>query len=339
MLPRQRSKPGVRGGVRAKAPGAKAPKGRAARPHHAPAGAVKSARSAAPRPAVAQNARSLDPAPRTGAVDRPFTIFDLGVAGDAGAQAHYADPLHYTRTYRDRRHDVDYYVRLARRSGGPVLEYGVGNGRIALHVARASVDVEGIDLSRAMLDDFERRLENEPKSIRARIRLHHGDMRAVRLGRRFPLVIAPFNVFLHLYDRRDVEAFLACVREHLLPDGRFVFDFSIPDVADLARDPDQEYPGPDLVDGRTQELVRYAERFEYDPLRQLLLVRMRYTRSSTGQTFEIPLTHRQFFPREMEALLHYNGFDTILFTADFTDQPADRSVDSIVVSCRLASSP
>ncbi len=50
----------------------------------------------------------------------------------------------------------------------------------------------------------------------------------------------------------------------------------------------------------------------------------------------MPLTHRQFFPREVEALLHYNGFSDIFFTADFTDQPADQWVDSMVVSCRVA---
>ncbi len=50
----------------------------------------------------------------------------------------------------------------------------------------------------------------------------------------------------------------------------------------------------------------------------------------------MPLTHRQFFPRQVEALLHYNGFTDIFFTADFTDLPADQWVDSMVVSCRVA---
>lgn len=275
-----------------------------------------------------------DPAPRAGAIGRPFTIFDIGVATDAGAQAHYADPEYYSRTYRDRRHDIDYYVRLARRSAGPVLEYGIGNGRVALHVARAGVEIEGIDLCQAMLDDFEERLSNEPKAVRSRVRLHHGDMRTTRLDKRFKLAIAPFNAFLHLYDRRDVQAFLEGVREHLEPEGRLVFDFSIPEPADLARNPERDFTAPDLADTETGERVRYSERFEYDPLRQLLLVRMRYTPEDPSRAFEVPLTHRQFFPREMEALLHYNGFEDILFTADFTDQPADRSVDSIVVSCR-----
>lgn len=276
-----------------------------------------------------------DLAPTSGAAEREFTIFDFGYVGDAGATSHYADPHYYAATYRDRRHDVAYYAQKARLCGGPVLEYGVGNGRVALHVARAGIEIDGIDLSQAMLDDFARRLANEPPKTRARVRLHQGDMRSLRLGRRFALVTAPFNAILHLYDRRDFEAFFASVREHLTDDGRFLFDFSVPQPDDLNRDPEQAYAAPAVRHPETGESVSYAERFEYDPLRQLLLARLEFTPQAGSPSFSVPLTQRQIFPREMEALLHYNGFDEILFTADFTDQAADKYVDSIVVSCKL----
>jgi SAM-dependent methyltransferase len=262
------------------------------------------------------------------------TIKDFGAAADDGARGHYDDPAYYSKTYKDRRHDVDYYVRLARESKGPVLEYGVGNGRIALHVARAGIPVFGVDLSRPMLDDFEQRLKLEPKQVRARVSLAQGDMRSYALGKRVPLVYAPFNCFLHLYTRQDVEAFLTRVRAHLAPGGRFVFDFSVPHGEDLSRDPERSYGSPRIRHPTTGELVRYAERFEYDRLRQLLLIWMEFEPEEGGKSWQVPLTHRQFFPREVEALLHYNGFTDILFTADFTDQPADQWVDSMVVSCR-----
>lgn len=264
-------------------------------------------------------------------------MVDFGSADDLGASAHYADARFYHQSYSNRFHDVEHYVELGLAARGTVLEYGIGNGRVALPLARAGVSVWGIDRSRPMLDDLEARLARERPAVRARIRFQEGDMRAVRLRQRFALVIAPFNVILHLYQRRDLEAFLACVRHHLARRARFVFDFSIPVPSDLARDPEQRYAASDLKHPLTGERVTYAERFEYDPLRQLLLVRMEYAPES-GSAFTVPLTHRQYFPREMEALLHYNGFEDILFTADFSDQPADRFVDSIVVSCRAASS-
>lgn len=260
-------------------------------------------------------------------------IKSLGRVGDAGATEHYADPAYYTKTYKDRTHDVEYYVKRARRSKGPVLEYGIGNGRVALAIARAGIAVTGIDLSQPMLDDLATRLTTLPKQQRARVTFHQGDMRELRLKRRFPLVIAPFNCVLHLYERSDMEAFLARVREHLAPGGRLVFDFSVPQGDDLSRDPEKAYSAPRIRHPTTGELTRYAERFEYDRLRQLLLIKLEFSPEGKGKPWTVPLTHRQFFPREMEALLHYNGFSEIFFTADFTDQAADQHVDSLIVDC------
>jgi SAM-dependent methyltransferase len=263
----------------------------------------------------------------------PVKIKSFGRVGDAGATEHYDDALYYTKTYKERTQDVDYYVKLARRSKGPVLEYGIGNGRVALPIARAGIEVTGIDLSQPMLDSLEAHLQSSPKQVRARVRYRQGDMREVRLRQRFPLVIAPFNCVLHLYDRPDMEAFLARVREHLAPEGRFVFDFSVPHGDDLSRDPEKSFGAPRIKHPTTGELTRYAERFEYDRLRQLLLIKMEFTPEGKSKPWTVPLTHRQYFPREMEAMLHYNGFTNIFFTADFTDDAADQHVDSLVVSC------
>ncbi len=264
------------------------------------------------------------------------TLDTLGKVGDLGALAHYADAAYYTETYRYRRQDVAYYVRLARNSGGPVLEYGVGNGRIAIPMIRAGVDVVGVDLSRPMLDSLAARAAHEPPHVRARLRAVHGDMRTTRLDQRFPLVIAGFNTLLHLYERDDFEQLFARVREHLAPDGRFVFDFSVPQAADLAKNPSRSWPAQPFTHPETGQKIGYAERFEYDPVRQLLLVWMRFTPEGDDEPWTVPLTHRQLFPREVEALLHYNAFTDLVWSADFTDQPPDRGTDSMVVSCRLA---
>jgi SAM-dependent methyltransferase len=251
---------------------------------------------------------------------------------DEGAVAHYRDAAYYDKTYGSRRADVDYYVALAKKVGGPILEYGVGNGRVALEIARLGVDVVGIDASRAMLDDLEVKLAKAPR-LKGRFTTRLGDMRRVRLKRRFPLIIAPFNVVLHLYARDDVEQFLARVREHLAPGGRFVFDFSAPRVADLAVDPARKYGAPRVRHPSHGGVVKYAERFEYDDWRQTLWCLMEFTPVDGSPSWEVPLAHRQFFPQEMAALLHYNGFPEQIWTQDFADQPATAEADSLVVTC------
>lgn len=252
-----------------------------------------------------------------------------------GALAHFEDPAYYAQTYARRTADIFHYVELAKGARGPVLEYGVGNGRIAIPMARAGASVVGVDHSRPMLRDLARRLKEEPDEVRARVNARFGDMRKLALRQRFPLVLAPFNVLLHLYTRPDVERFLARVRAHLAPRGRFVMDLSVPVPEDLARDPNVPHRAPRFRHP-TAGVVRYQERFDYDRARQILFVTMELTpEKSPKDAFMVPLAQRQFFPQEWEALLHYNGFEIERLHGDFTGGPFDTQSDVMVVHARV----
>jgi SAM-dependent methyltransferase len=253
----------------------------------------------------------------------------------AGSQAHYEDPCYYTATYANRIADVAFYVELARSVGGPVLEYGVGNGRIALPMARHGSEVVGIDWSRPMLDDVRARLKREPPDVRRSVHLVHGDMRRVRLGRRFPLVICTFNTALHLYTRVDVERFLALVRAHLTPRGRFVVDLSVPPLDELSHDPTRPHHSPRFRHPTAEVTVKYKEHFDYDPVRQVLFVSMEFQPvKEPRDAWVTPLAHRQFFPQEWEALLHYNGFDVERVDGDFMGGPLTKESDVMVWHAR-----
>ncbi len=259
---------------------------------------------------------------------------------EAGARAHFEDAAYYTETYEDRVEDVAFYVRLG-RAFPRVLEYGIGNGRIAIPLARAGTEVTGIDLSTVMLRDLRARLREEAPEVRKRVHAKAGDMRRVRLGQRFPLVLCPFNTALHLYDRPDVEAWLARVREHLEPRGELVFDISMPVLEDLTRDPQKPYRTPPFRHPRAGK-VNYAEHFDYDRVRQILFVSMVFEpvgerggkRDKGSDAFMTPLAHRQFFPREMEALLHYNGFEVVELNGDFAGGPLTPTSETMVFRAR-----
>jgi SAM-dependent methyltransferase len=256
----------------------------------------------------------------------------------AATSAHYEDPTYYTHTYRSRVDDVRYYVDLAVSRKGPVLEYGCGNGRITIPIARSGIEITGIDQSAPMLRDLKARLRAEPPHVRTLVSTKRGDMRAVRTGRAFPLILCPFNAFLHLYTRTDVERFLARVREHLGARGEFVLDVSIPEPSELARDPRRAYHTPRFrypdSQGGSGEVVRYSERFDYDRFRQILFVTMEFSPLGKTSSWMTPLAHRQFFPQELEALLHYNGLEITSRCGDFFG--AGLSADSavLVLHCR-----
>lgn len=149
-----------------------------------------------------------------------------------GAAAEYYD---YVPTYAERE-DVRFFVDMALQTGGPVLELGCGTGRVLLPVARAGIEITGLDLSQGMLAILQRRLAEEPPEVQARVRLVEGDMRDFDLGRQFALVTIPFKPFQHLVTVEEEMACLAAIRRHLLPGGRVVLDLFNPSMKALTDD-------------------------------------------------------------------------------------------------------
>jgi len=252
-----------------------------------------------------------------------------------GSEAHYENGRYYDQAYRRRRHDVRFYTDLAVESGGPVLELGVGTGRVALAIAKAGIDVVGIEPMAPMLEQARQRSGRLPRTARDRIELRQGDLMRLRLRRKFPLVIAPFNVWMHLYTREEIERGFATVRHHLEPGGRFAFDVLLPDPASLARDPSKQYRGGEVRHPRDGVRYRYSEYFSYDHAAQIETVVMDFEHpDKKDRSFCTPLTQRQFFPAELDALLHYNGFEVESHTGDFDGGPITAATESQVLIAR-----
>src|SRR5215218_5176508 len=90
--------------------------------------------------------------------------------------------------------DIPFYVEEALRAGGPVLELGVGTGRIAVPIAQAGIDVIGIDSSEGMLAVA--REAAAEAGVAARLDLRLGDLREPAVEGPVPLVICPFRSML-----------------------------------------------------------------------------------------------------------------------------------------------
>ena len=126
--------------------------------------------------------------------------------------------------------DVSFYVDEAARSGGPVLELGVGTARIAVPIAAAGIEVVGVDLSDGMLEVARERAALAGVSLD----LRRGDMREPPVEGLFPLVVIPFRSLLHMETDIDRRAVLRAVAERLAPGGRLVFDVFTPAADDIA---------------------------------------------------------------------------------------------------------
>jgi SAM-dependent methyltransferase len=128
--------------------------------------------------------------------------------------------------------DVAFYVAEAQRAGGPVVELGVGTGRIAIPIAQTGISVIGVDSSREMLATCSRRAEAE--NVAELLDLRLGDLRRPPIDEQVPLVICPFRSYLHLADDGERVESLTAVHAALLPGGRFVFDVFAPKPDDIS---------------------------------------------------------------------------------------------------------
>jgi SAM-dependent methyltransferase len=127
--------------------------------------------------------------------------------------------------------DISFYVEEALAAGGPVVELGVGTGRIAIPTAMAGVSLIGVDSSPEMLAVcWERARE---AGIAERLDLRLGDLRDPPVEERVPLVTCPFRAYLHLRSDEERLAALGAARELLLPGGRLVFDVFAPSREDI----------------------------------------------------------------------------------------------------------
>jgi SAM-dependent methyltransferase len=127
--------------------------------------------------------------------------------------------------------DVEFYVEEARASGGPVVELACGTGRIAVPVAKAGIDVIGVDGSAAMLEVAREYAAAE--GVEQLLDLRHGDLREPPVAERVPLVLIPFRSLLHMTTEADRLRALTAARELLQPGGRLIFDVFAPSRQDV----------------------------------------------------------------------------------------------------------
>jgi SAM-dependent methyltransferase len=117
--------------------------------------------------------------------------------------------------------DVAFYITLAREADGPLVELAVGNGRVAVPVARATGRrVIGIDTSPAMLDQA----RTGAAAAGVDLDLRTCDMRDLALDEPAALIYCPFRSLLHLPTWADRRRTFERVAASLRPDGRFAWN-------------------------------------------------------------------------------------------------------------------
>ena len=262
----------------------------------------------------------------------------------SGTTDHYEDAELYDFEYRDHRHDISWYRNLARRLAAglesaplKVLELGAGTGRITIPLAQDGHHVTALDRMPSMLARLQSKLEEYP-AVTLPIAPVLGDICEMPLAdASFDLVIAPFNVLMHLYRWQDLLACFREVRRVLAPGGRFALDVLLPDIEWLTWDPTERHSVTYFTHPRTGASMVYSTNHTYDAGTQVCHVRIYYDDApKRPRAFKPPpeprqivhLAHRQIFPEELRMLIATGGLELESLTGNFRSGPLGPGIDA-----------
>jgi ubiquinone/menaquinone biosynthesis C-methylase UbiE len=203
--------------------------------------------------------------------------------------------------------DVQFYVELARETDGPLVELAVGNGRVAIPVARGTGrHVLGIDASQAMLD------QARAKAVTAGVdlELRHGDMRELELDEPAGLIYSPFRSLLHLPTWADRRRVFERVYASLRPGGRFAWNAFVFDPKIAAR-----------IDGEWQEQNGVRHRIDQAKHDNRIDITL-----ESGDAISLWWLNRS----EWEGLIDVAGFEVEALYGGFERQPFDENATEFV---------
>lgn len=226
---------------------------------------------------------------------------------------------------------IEYYVDLARRAGGPVLDIACGTGRVLLPILQAGADADGLDLFEPMLAQA----RDKAAARGLKTALHRGDMADFQLPRRYALILITFNAFCHMLTSEQQLGCLGCIRRHLLPGGLLAFDGMFPGQAWIGAPQGRRELEGEMTHPRTGQKLRFYDTRGFDRVKQIQHSRNEVELDEADGTTRV-IHKSEFWVRwtykaEMELLLRLAGFARWEVYGGFDRRPLAAETDQLVV--------
>lgn len=140
------------------------------------------------------------------------------------AYSQYYDLLYQDKNYNQEAEYVSGLIRKYAPDSREVLDLGCGTGVHARYLAEMGYSVCGVDMSERMLECAKEKQASLSKESSQRLSYHCGDIRDVRLSKKYDVVTALFHVMSYQTTNADMRATFSTIKDHLKPGGLFIFD-------------------------------------------------------------------------------------------------------------------
>ncbi|QVL32521.1 class I SAM-dependent methyltransferase [Telmatocola sphagniphila] len=232
---------------------------------------------------------------------------------------------------------LEYYLDLARRANGPILDIACGTGRIMIPCLQAGLEVEGLDLSAGMLQ----RLQSKAEKLGYKPTLHQASMNDFKIDRKFQLIVIAFNAFIHNMTTSEQIATLALCREHLVPGGMLAFDSYFPGAHIITAVENTRVLEMEKTDSKSGNIVRIFDTRAFNRVEQIqnsineieILDSNRNLLKSHLSKHSV----RWIYKGEMQLLLKLAGFPSWSIYGGFDLRPLEQETDSLIVEAYTSS--
>jgi SAM-dependent methyltransferase len=231
---------------------------------------------------------------------------------------------YYDLIHADLTDDIDFVIRMGSDIKGRVLELGCGTGRLLIPLARVGHIVTGLDSSRVMLAEAERKITTIRDESQNRINLVEADMIQFELNTIFNFAIYGHNTFMHVA-KKDVESALQCLRRHLSSGSPLLIDVDNPnEVADPEIDHLLVFERSLTFPQSKDILVQTASSW-VDPEEQVRQTTWIFDRSPAGggsvTRNVVESSFHYYFPHQIELAMNSTGFELQNLYGDYDRSP------------------
>lgn len=207
--------------------------------------------------------------------------------------------------------DVEFYMNRLESCKGPILEPGIGTGRILIPLLKKGLNVEGFDSSKDMLNIC----MNNCKKIGLNAKLFEAKMESFSQDTKYDAIIVPTGTFLLLHKREDSIKALKNFYKHLSNGGRLIVDIS------LQTDISIDTVSTKTLECSNGDIITLENKIvEVDYINQYTISHGRYEKWREGVLIQ---TELEYFPlrwygvEEFKLILESIGFKNIVISSDY----------------------